>query len=149
MSHHWPAQDIDLEYWAPTEFRHPEMMDASFMERLDELRGRCRFPIASTSGARDDADMDRIYGPDRSKWPDSAHWTKGGIRKAKGIDIEPAGDLSGAERRRRKMVIAAEALWMWRLGRWPGLGLEVCRAHLHLDESSSAPRPLIWPGEDR
>lgn len=138
--HYFEEQDIWLEYFAPTEFEHPDQMNAELLTNLDELRHRCGFPIKINDGYRTDADMAAIYGSDRSKWSNSPHM------RGRGVDIEPHGDLTYAEFHRRKMVIMYHALAMWMEGKWPRLGLELADVHTHLDNDTENTRPFAWPG---
>lgn len=136
----WPGDIPDLRHFAPREFDYPEKMQPSFLLLLDGLRERCGFPIQVHSDFRTDEDMVAIYGPDRSKWPNSAH------PRGCAVDVSPAGNLTFAELHRRKMVMMYHALEMWQEGLWENLGLELATRHLHLDNDRETTRPYAWPG---
>jgi len=56
----WPG-GFRLQYFGPTEFDRPELMDRDFLRELDRLRERCGFPLTINDDARNTEDLERIY----------------------------------------------------------------------------------------
>lgn len=130
-----------LANFKPSEFKHPEMMAAPFLIRLDRLRNRCGFPFEIQSDGRTPEDARRIYGTD--EYPKlSAHL------RGCAVDLTPVPNTE-----RNQMRVAYEALKMFFDGEWPSLGLEIGTVHIHIDDDSSLVakglRPAIFPGQSR
>ena len=158
MAHRWKKEEghhdgFELEYFAPHEFDHPELMDADFMQSLDTLRDRCGFPLRINDDARTDADMKRIYRKEIAKgqsYPTtSAHLQIDNIL-VRAVDFEPAvpkpGDGSGLTLEERELELIYQILRMYKQGHWPYLGLGLETGHIHVDDTPRLEhkRPAFW-----
>ena len=155
MSYRWPSQDVNLRNFSPAEFDRPELMDGTFLIDLDDLRSLCGFGLRITDDARNDVDMARLYGPDPSRHPDSAHVYHAeqpalAEYLVRCVDFKPAGAASFEEREEKELIIVHRVIQFHLDGRWPFLGLEIATRHLHADdydwEGRSARRPTIFAG---
>lgn len=145
MSYYWEWQDIELRYFHPREFDHPEMMAPAFLQRLDELRHRCGFAIIILDDGRTKAEHDRLYRAEIARGghvPDSAHL------RGCAADLRPATPSETSE-----IQLVHEATGMFVDGSWPGLGLLIETRHFHIDHDphliDTNRRPFVAPGISR
>jgi hypothetical protein len=157
MAHTWPG-GFTLQFYAPEEFDHPDLMDSGFLQELDKLRMRCGFPLKITDDARDQEDLERIYASEIAKGKDyprnSAHLALDGA-KARAVDIKPStprpGDGSDLTLDERELELTYQIMRMWKEGVWPKLGLGIETAHFHIDDTPrlGAKRPAFWVAVSR
>tara|TARA_R110000824_G_scaffold389959_1_gene586219 strand:- start:485 stop:976 length:492 start_codon:yes stop_codon:yes gene_type:complete len=158
MANKWPASQpfhdgFSLEYFAPSEFDHPQFMDPAFLMNLDTLRERCRFPLRINDDARTDADMERIYRREIAKGQDypktSAH-LQIDDHLVRAVDIEPSvpisSDGSHLTLEERELELIYQILRMYKEGHWPHLGLGLETGHIHIDDTARLKnkRPAFW-----
>lgn len=150
MSYHWPAQDIDLEYFSPDEFNHPELLEVTFLRDLDTLRMRCGFPLRVTSDGRTLEELENLYAKEIAKglpWPaESSHVALDG-HLVRACDLKPVW-TKGAARTLDEMELELtyQVLKLWKEGRWPHLGLGIETGHWHVDDTPrlGSKRPSFW-----
>lgn len=145
IGHKWPWQKIELRYFSPLEFDHPEVMDADFLLIIDEWRDRCGFPIKVLDDGRTESEHLALYRrviEAGGKAPNSSHL------RGCAIDCRP---LRPSEARELTMV--GVAYQMWQEGRWPHLGVEVATRHLHFDSdphlARDGRRPVLFAAVSR
>ena len=160
MAYEWSG-GFTLQFWSPSEFKYPDLMDPNWMQDLDLLRSRCGFPLRINSDARTTEDLERIYAKEIAKgqsYPtDSAHLyfeereeEEESEVKVRAGDIEPvipkSGDGSELNLEERELKLLLEILKMWEEGRWPKLGLGVETGHTHIDDTPrlGERRPAHW-----
>jgi hypothetical protein len=140
VASHWPVQGIELEFFDPSEFKHPELMAPAFLEILDAWRRELGFALIVHSDGRTPQELEALYAPNAP--PDSAHL------RGCAVDVTPAGDTQA-----RRLHMARVALDMWQAGDWPHLGLEVATAHIHVDSdpklAAEGRRPALFAGVSR
>lgn len=131
----WPWQEIQLRWFAPEEFNHPELMDKDFLLAVDEVRDRYRKPLMVNNDARTPEEHRQIYHP--SEPPVSAH------PEGKAIDFS-LSNMHGHDRVRLIHVITK----LHYEGHLPFLGLEIATAHIHLEnfDNPNFDRPTVWAG---
>ncbi len=166
MSYKWKWQGIELDYFSPREFDHPELMDGDFLLDADELRRRCGFPLTVNDDARTQEDLERIYAKEIAKgqsYPtDSAHLFVDGEDAEDGnpipvraLDLEPSvprdGDGSELTLDERELDLLYEIGRMRKEGRWPKLGLGIETGHFHVDDTPrlGLRRPNFWVAVSR
>jgi len=132
-------EGLELEFFSPIEFDHPDWMDPAFLVDLDELRRQCGFPIRITDDARNEVEMARLYGPDRNTWPDSAHVYRPGRYLVRCVDMKPAAAVTFEERERKEIILVNRATAFYESGRWPCFGIIIETRHFHFDDYN-------WPG---
>lgn len=146
--HEWSWQRLELEYFAPREFDHPELMDADMLLVLDEWRRRCGFPFRVTDDARTIPEHRQLYRREieaGEPWPeDSAH------PRGRAVDVTPAGGYDTPMNRLRMLRVADE---MYEDGTWPELGIIAETAHIHADRDPdllrAGKRPYFGLGVSR
>lgn len=143
MSFQWPG-GFTLRWFSPDEFDHPTEVDVRLLQVLDEIRHLSGVPIKVTSDFRTDADMERIYGPDRSSWPNSPH------QRGTAVDFRPVKRSF-----ENFMRVLRAVLNVWNDGAIPKMGMELGRtgsqlSHFHLDMNDpELRRPHFWIGKSR
>jgi hypothetical protein len=157
MAHSWPG-GFSLQFFGPSEFDRPELMDPAFLQDLDRLRMRCGFPLKITDDARNQEDLNRIYAREISKgqsYPrNSAHLHIEGTL-VRSVDLKPvtprSGDGSDLNLEERELELSYQTLKLWKSGRWPKLGLGIETAHWHIDDTPrlGAKRPAFWVAVSR
>ena len=157
MAHDWP-QGFSLQFFSPSEFDRPELMDPTFLQDLDRLRMRCGFPLKVTDDARNQEDLNRIYAREIAKgqdYPrDSAHLHTGDTL-VRAVDVKPAiprsNDGSDLSLEERELELSYEILRLWKDGKWPKLGLGIETGHWHIDDTPrlAGKRPAFWVSVSR
>ena len=119
MPYDWP-HGFSLEFFSPSEFDHPELMDQLFLKDLDRLRMRCGFPLKINDDARTQEDLERIYAKEIAKgqsYPKTSshlHLTS----PVRAVDIEPSiphpGDGSELTLEERELELSYQILLMWK-----------------------------------
>jgi len=153
----WPG-GFRLQYFGPTEFDRPELMDADFLRELDRLRERCGFPLRINDDARNTEDLERIYAKEIAKgesYPKTSSHLHMDDTLVRAVDVEPAlpksGDGSDLPLEQREMELTYQILHMWKEGRWPRLGLGIETGHWHIDDTPrlGSKRPAFWVAVSR
>jgi len=157
VAHDWP-QGFSLQFFSPSEFDRPELMDPTFLQDLDRLRMRCGFPLKVTDDARNQEDLNRIYAREIAKgqdYPrDSAHLHTGDTL-VRAVDVKPAiprsNDGSDLSLEERELELSYEILRLWKDGKWPKLGLGIETGHWHIDDTPrlAGKRPAFWVSVSR
>ncbi|MBW3630044.1 MAG: hypothetical protein KY464_12195 [Gemmatimonadetes bacterium] len=113
---------------APSDFRHPEQMDAAFLRRLSAARRRAGVPFRILSDHRP---------PERNE-------AAGGARRSAHLEVPcRAVDLRVETNEERFRVLAALlAVGFTRIGVYPAR--EDGAGSLHVDASASNPSPRVW-----
>ena len=146
MPYIWTEPAITLQFFSPSEFKHPTLMDPRFLKDLDKLRMHCGFPLTITNDARSQKDLERIYAVEIAKgqdYPtDSAHlYIPPELVRA--VDLKPAiaDDLE-----ERQLELTFQILRLRDDGTWPNLGLGIETAHWHIDDTPrlEGKRPAFW-----
>ena len=147
MPHHWPAQDITLDHFAPGEFDHPGRMDRQWLRILDEWRRRCGFPFKVNDDARTGEEHRTLYAAEIQRGetpPDSAHL------RGRSCDVRPFGRHDTPMNRWKMVAVARE---MHDEGVWPHPGLIVETYHIHADcdrhLANAGKRPYFGIGVSR
>ena len=99
---------------------------SDLMNRLDDARDLCGFPIVMTCGYRSPDHNAAIGGA-----PNSAH--------CKGLAVDMAAPVGQFER--EKLI--------WALGSVGFKRVELCPRHIHVDTDGEKPSPCCWWGEDK
>ena len=156
MAYDWP-HGFSLEFFSPSEFDHPELMDQLFLKDLDRLRMRCGFPLKINDDARTQEDLERIYAKEIAKgqsYPKtSSHLHITSLVRA--VDIEPSiphpGDGSELTLEERELELSYQILLMWKQGKWAHLGLGMETGHWHIDDTPrlAEKRPAFWVAVSR
>lgn len=159
MAYDWSEHGIELEFFAPGEFDHPELMDPTFLKDLDDLRRRCGFPIRINDDARTLEEHELLYAKEIAKglsYPkDSAHLYRDGTPLVRAVDAEPApprrDDGSPLTLDERELKFTREILRFWESGRWRFLGLGIETGHWHFDDTPRLwrRRPAFWVAASR
>ena len=156
MPYDWP-HGFSLEFFSPSEFDHPELMDQLFLKDLDRLRMRCGFPLKINDDARTQEDLERIYAKEIAKgqsYPKTSshlHLTS----PVRAVDIEPSiphpGDGSELTLEERELELSYQILLMWKQGKWAHLGLGMETGHWHIDDTPrlAEKRPAFWEAVSR
>ena len=156
MPYDWP-HGFSLEFFSPSEFDHPELMDQLFLKDLDRLRMRCGFPLKINDDARTQEDLERIYAKEIAKgqsYPKTSshlHLTS----PVRAVDIEPSiphpGDGSELTLEERELELSYQVLLMWKQGKWAHLGLGMETGHWHIDDTPrlAEKRPAFWVAVSR
>ena len=156
MPYDWP-HGFSLEFFSPSEFDHPELMDQLFLKDLDRLRMRCGFPLKINDDARTQEDLERIYakeiakGQSDPKTSSHLHLTS----PVRAVDIEPSiphpGDGSELTLEERELELSYQILLMWKQGKWAHLGLGMETGHWHIDDTPrlAEKRPAFWVAVSR
>jgi len=153
----WPG-GFRLQYFGPTEFDRPELMDRDFLRELDRLRERCGFPLTINDDARNTEDLERIYAKEIAKgegYPKTSSHLHMDDTLVRAVDIEPAlpksGDGSDLPLEQRELELTYQILHMWKEGRWPRLGLGIETGHWHIDDTPrlGSKRPAFWVAVSR
>lgn len=153
----WPG-GFRLQYFGPTEFDRPELMDRDFLRELDRLRERCGFPLKINDDARNTEDLERIYAKEIAKgesYPKTSSHLHMDDTLVRAVDVEPAlpkpGDGSDLPLEQREMELTYQILHMWKEGRWPRLGLGIETGHWHIDDTPrlGSKRPAFWVAVSR
>ena len=156
MPYDWP-HGFSLEFFSPSEFDHPELMDQLFLKDLDRLRMRCGFPLKINDDARTQEDLERIYAKEIAKgqsYPKTSshlHLTS----PVRAVDIEPSiphpGDGSELTLEERELEQSYQILLMWKQGKWAHLGLGMETGHWHIDDTPrlAEKRPAFWVAVSR
>ena len=153
----WPG-GFRLQYFGPTEFDRPELMDKDFLRELDRLRERCGFPLKINDDARNTEDLERIYAKEIAKgesYPKTSSHLHMDDTLVRAVDIEPAlpksGDGSDLPLEQRELELTYQILHMWKEGRWPRLGLGIETGHWHIDDTPrlGSKRPAFWVAVSR
>ena len=153
----WPG-GFRLQYFGPTEFDRPELMDRDFLRELDRLRERCGFPLRINDDARNTEDLERIYAKEIAKgesYPKTSSHLHMDDTLVRAVDVEPAlpksGDGSDLPLEQREMELTYQILHMWKEGRWPRLGLGIETGHWHIDDTPrlGSKRPAFWVAVSR
>ena len=153
----WPG-GFRLQYFGPTEFDRPELMDRDFLRELDRLRERCGFPLKINDDARNTEDLERIYAKEIAKgesYPKTSSHLHMDDTLVRAVDIEPAlpksGDGSDLPLEQRELELTYQILHMWKEGRWPRLGLGIETGHWHIDDTPrlGSKRPAFWVAVSR
>ena len=156
MAYDWP-HGFSLEFFSPSEFDHPELMDQLFLKDLDRLRMRCGFPLKINDDARTQEDLERIYAKEIAKgqrYPKTSshlHITS----PVRAVDIEPSiphpGDGSELTLEERELELSYQILLMWKQGKWAHLGLGMETGHWHIDDTPrlAEKRPAFWVAVSR
>ena len=153
----WPG-GFRLQYFGPTEFDRPELMDRDFLRELDRLRERCGFPLTINDDARNTEDLERIYAKEIAKgegYPKPSSHLHMDDTLVRAVDIEPAlpksGDGSDLPLEQRELELTYQILHMWKEGRWPRLGLGIETGHWHIDDTPrlGSKRPAFWVAVSR
>ena len=156
MPYDWP-HGFSLEFFSPSEFDHPELMDQLFLKDLDRLRMRCGFPLKINDDARTQEDLERIYAKEIAKgqsYPKPSshlHLTS----PVRAVDIEPSiphpGDGSELTLEERELELSYQILLMWKQGKWAHLGLGMETGHWHIDDTPrlAEKRPAFWVAVSR
>ena len=157
MAHDWPG-GFTLQFFSPSEFDRPELMDPTFLQDLDRLRMRCGFPLKITDDARNQDDLNRIYAREIAKgqgYPTtSSHLYLGGLL-VRAVDIKPAipnsYDGSGLTLEERELELTHQVLKLWDEAVWPHLGLGIETGHWHVDDTPrlGSKRPAFWVAVSR
>jgi len=157
MAHDWPG-GFSLQFFGPSEFDHPDLMDPTFLQDLDRLRMRCGFPLTITDDARDQEDLDRIYAREIAKglsYPTTSAHLHIDNTLVRSVDLKPAtpraGDGSGLDLEERELVLTFQVLKLWDDGQWQHLGLGIETGHWHIDDTPrlGAKRPAFWVAVSR
>lgn len=147
--HNWPAQNLKLKWFRPSEFErvngHPEKMDAEFLKRLDRLRNEAGVALVVTDAYRTPEEVRSIYGEDEDDWPFWLREYGSPHERGVAVDVKPIGGIT------KKMRVVRTVLNLWAEGEWPDLGLGIYDRHLHLDADadSGLTRPRMWHGESK
>ena len=156
MPYDWP-HGFSLEFFSPSEFDHPELMDQLFLKDLDRLRMRCGFPLKINDDARTQEDLERIYAKEIAKgqsYPKTSshlHLTS----PVRAVDIEPSiphpGDGSELTLEERELELSYQILLMWKQGKWAHLGLGMETGHWHIYDTPrlAEKRPAFWVAVSR
>ena len=156
MPYDWP-HGFSLEFFSPSEFDHPELMDQLFLKDLARLRMRCGFPLKINDDARTQEDLERIYAKEIAKgqsYPKTSshlHLTS----PVRAVDIEPSiphpGDGSELTLEERELELSYQILLMWKQGKWAHLGLGMETGHWHIDDTPrlAEKRPAFWVAVSR
>jgi len=157
MAHDWPG-GFSLQFFGPSEFDHPDLMDPTFLQDLDRLRMRCGFPLTITDDARDQEDLDRIYAREIAKglsYPTTSAHLHIDNTLVRSVDLKPAtpraGDGSGLDLEERELVLTFQVLKLWDDNQWQHLGLGIETGHWHIDDTPrlGAKRPAFWVAVSR
>jgi len=157
MAHDWPG-GFSLQFFGPSEFDHPDLMDPTFLQDLDRLRMRCGFPLTITDDARDQEDLDRIYAREIAKglsYPTTSAHLHIDNTLVRSVDLKPAtpraGDGSDLNLEERELVLTFQVLKLWEDAVWPHLGLGIETAHWHIDDTPrlGERRPAFWVAVSR
>ena len=157
MAHDWPG-GFSLQFFGPSEFDHPDLMDPTFLQDLDRLRMRCGFPLTITDDARDQEDLDRIYAREIAKglsYPTTSAHLHIDNTLVRSVDLKPAtpraGDGSGLDLEERELVLTFQVLKLWDDGQWQHLGLGIETGHWHVDDTPrlGERRPAFWVAVSR
>jgi hypothetical protein len=157
VAHDWP-QGFSLQFFAPSEFDRPELMDPTFLQDLDRLRMRCGFPLKITDDARNQEDLDRIYAREIAKnlpYPTTSSHLHIGDTLVRAVDIKPAiphsNDTSDLNLEERELELTHQILKLWDDGQWQHLGLGIETGHFHIDDTPrlGAKRPAFWVAVSR
>ena len=154
----WETQKIELEFFGPHEFDHPDLMDGSFLQDCELVRMRCGFPIEVTDDARSKEEHELLYAREISKgehYPtESAHLVVEEIL-VRCIDWKPAipraNDGCDLTLDQREIRLTYEITRMEIEGRWKHLGLIIETGHWHTDDTPrlGARRPMFSVGVSR
>ena len=156
MAYDWP-QGFGLQFFSPSEFDHPELMDPLFLQDIARLRMRCGFPLKINDDARTQEDLERIYAKEIAKgqsYPKTSshlHLTS----PVRAVDIEPSiphpGDGSELTLEERELELSYQILLMWKQGKWAHLGLGMETGHWHIDDTPrlAEKRPAFWVAVSR
>lgn len=157
MAHDWP-QGFSLQFFSPSEFNHPELMDPTFLQDLDRLRMRCGFALEITDDARTQVDLDRIYAREIAKgisYPTtSAHLHIDGTL-VRSVDLKPVtprpGDGSDLSLEQRELELTYQILRLWDDNVWTHMGLGIETSHWHVDDTQrlGGKRPAFWVAVSR
>lgn len=157
MAYDW-GSGVSLEFFGPSEFDKPELMDPGFLRELDTLRMRCGFPLRITDDARDQEDLERIYAREiaiNKPYPKtSSHLGLDGVL-ARAVDIKPSvprpHDGSDLTLEERELELTYQVLRLWKEGTWKHLGLGIETGHFHVDDTPrlGAKRPAFWVAVSR
>ena len=147
-----------MQYFGPTEFDRPELMDRDFLRELDRLRERCGFPLRINDDARNTEYLERIYAKEIAKgesYPKTSSHLHMDDTLVRAVDVEPAlpksGDGSDLPLEQRELELTYQILHMWKEGRWPRLGLGIETGHWHIDDTPrlGSKRPAFWVAVSR
>lgn len=159
----WPptsqvSSGFKLNFFSPSEFDRPELMDPGFLHELDTLRERCGFPLTINDDARNTEDLERIYAREIAKgqsYPKtSSHLATHGIL-VRAVDLEPTlprpNDGSDLPLEQREIELSYQILRMWKKGVWPNLGIGIETGHWHVDDTPrlGLKRPAFWVAVSR
>ena len=119
MAYDWPA-GFTLEFFGPSEFDHPDLMDPTFLQDLDRLRMRCGFPLKITDDARNQQDLNRIYAREIAKgqsYPTTSSHLHVDNTLVRSVDLKPAvprvGDGSDLPLEERELELTYQVLQLW------------------------------------
>lgn len=130
MSYSWP-HGIQLEYFQPAEFQHPEEMDMAFLKDLDEIRRRCGRALLVTDDYRTAEENEEIGGASNS-----AHL------RGLAVDVQTIPWTA-----RAKFDLVATISRMMNERQLSKVGLGIYDDHIHIDlEDPELPRPALWSG---
>jgi hypothetical protein len=157
VAHSWPG-GFTLQFFSPSEFDHPDLMDPTFLQDLDRLRMRCGFPLRVTDDARNQEDLDRIYAREIAKslpYPTTSSHLHIRDTLVRAVDIKPAiphsNDSSDLNLEERELELTHQILKLWKDGKWQHLGLGLETGHFHIDDTPrlGAKRPAFWVAVSR
>ena len=155
MANFWPTQGIDLEFFSPHEFDHPELMDGNFLRDLDTLRMRCGFGLRINDDARTREDLERIYAKEIAKgqsYPSESSHVEVPDVLVRAADLEPIWNADdGRTLDEMELDLLEEILRFRKEGRWPHLGLGCETGHFHIDDTPrlGPKRPAYWVAVSR
>jgi hypothetical protein len=133
----------NLRHFGRHEFRNPDLVDPALLLLVDEVRDRTGHPIYVKSDARHRADMERIYGPDDTEWPNSPHQIRDdGFGHGLDLRMHPWNGTT-------RFAFVRACIALHEEGRWPNLGIELADQHLHVDNDPVLVRPWLWTGRSR
>ena len=157
MAHSWPG-GFSLQFFSPSEFDHPDLMDPPFLQDLDRLRMRCGFALKITDDARDQSDLDRIYAREIAKgiaYPTTSAHLHIDNTLVRSVDLKPAtpraGDGCDLNLEERELELTHQILKLWDDNVWNHLGLGIETAHWHIDDTPrlGERRPAFWVAVSR
>ena len=120
-----------VKHFSLYEFQRPECLRLEMIQKLDELREACGFPLVVTSSWRDREHNAAVGGVN-----DSSHClAEDGLYS--GVDIATHNIGGGGL---YKLVRNALTIGYNRIGIYP--------RHVHLDVENRLPQQIIWVGKD-
>lgn len=136
----WTWQNVELRWFAPQEFDHPELMQPRFLWLIDEWRHRAGVPVIVTDDARTIEEHRYLYRDRIARGepvPNSSHL------RGCALDYKTTGTDA-------RFALLWSLTSMWKEGLWLAPGFEIATSHDHVDEDpvlrAAGRRPALFTG---